>query len=180
LTAAKTNPAKPDRRLAAVCGLFCPACTVFIATSEDPERLKMLAYFTDLPIDDMRCYGCHSDKRNPYSEYCKMMKCAAEKGIEFCFECEQYPCEDLKIFQAALPHRIELWKNLERIKEVGYDKWYREMIDHYSCPKCHTLNSAYDITCRKCGASPGNAYVEQNREEILAQLAKMMPPGSEE
>ena len=173
MTQAKTNPLKPDKQFVAVCGLFCPACTVFIATTEDTERLKVLARITDLPIDDIRCYGCGSDKRNPYSEHCKMMKCAATKGINFCFECDEYPCEDLKLFQAALPHRIELWESLERIKEAGYKKWFAEMVDFYSCHQCNTINSAYDIVCRKCGASPGNSYIDLHKDEILAQLAKM-------
>jgi len=29
--------------MAAVCGLYCEACSWFIATTEDPERLKKLA-----------------------------------------------------------------------------------------------------------------------------------------
>jgi hypothetical protein len=29
----------PDKTLAAVCGLFCPSCAVYIATHEDSERL---------------------------------------------------------------------------------------------------------------------------------------------
>ncbi len=32
-----------DKKVAAVCGLYCEACSWFIATTEDPERLKRLA-----------------------------------------------------------------------------------------------------------------------------------------
>lgn len=95
-----------------------------------------------------------------------MASCAAEKGIDFCGECTEYPCEDLKLFQAQAPHRMELWKNLERIKEAGYEKWYLEMMEHYSCPECSTLNSAYDTACWKCGATPGYAYVSLHKDEI--------------
>ena len=28
------------KRLSAVCGLFCPSCTVFIGTKEDPQRTQ--------------------------------------------------------------------------------------------------------------------------------------------
>jgi hypothetical protein len=174
----KADFSKPDKQFAAVCGLFCPACTIYIGSTEDPERLKTVAQMTNATAENLACHGCHLDKRTVYCESCKMLKCSAEKGIDFCIECKEYPCVELKEFQAGLPHRIELWKSLERIKEIGFEKWYGEMVAHYSCPNCHTINSAYDIACRKCGASPGNAYVAQNREEILAQLAKMMPPGS--
>jgi len=32
-----------DKKYAAVCGLYCEACSWFIATTEEPERLKRLA-----------------------------------------------------------------------------------------------------------------------------------------
>jgi len=79
----------------------------------------------------------------------------------------------LKTFQAQLPHRIELWKSLERIKEAGYETWYAEMIEHYSCPECHTLNSAYDLACRRCGSSPSCAYVRLHKDEIAPHITKM-------
>ena len=101
----------PDIRLAAVCGLFCPACTFFIGTKEDPERLKMMAKCLQLPVEELECHGCRSEKLAFYCrKHCKMNKCAAEKGINFCGECPEYPCGELKAFQAEMPHRIELWE----------------------------------------------------------------------
>jgi hypothetical protein len=170
---ARVSPHKPDKRLAAVCGLFCPACRVFIGTREDPERLKSIAERFNIPVEEARCEGCRTETRLPYCKTCRMVTCAAEKGIDFCGECKEYPCEELNKFQAALPHRIELWKNQERIREVGVEKWFEEMLDHYSCPHCQTLNSTYDLTCRKCGADPSCAYVKLHKEEILLQLSKL-------
>ena len=162
----------PDKRLAAVCGLFCPACGVFIGTREDPGRLAKLAQRLGKSIKEMQCNGCRSDRRCFYCESkCTMAKCAATKGVDFCGECAEYPCQDLKAFQAELPHRIELWKSQERIKEVGYEKWYTEMIEHYSCPKCRTINSAYDLKCRTCGEEPSCAYVSRHRKAIEQFLA---------
>jgi hypothetical protein len=168
-----SNGVKPDKRLVAVCGLFCPACGLFIGTIEDPERLKGIAERIQQPLEKVICYGCRSDKRSFFCEHlCIMYKCAAEKGIDFCGACDEYPCESLKEFQAAMPHRIELWQAQERIKEAGYEKWYMEMLEHYSCPACGTINSAYDMACRKCDAAPGNAYVSKHKEEIIQQMSK--------
>lgn len=163
---------KADKKLAAVCGLFCPACSVFIGTKEDPARLNVIAQRVQRPVEELRCNGCRSEKRCFYCESkCIMAKCAAAKGVDFCGACADYPCKELKAFQAAMPHRIELWKSLERIKEVGYEKWYAEMIEHYSCPKCRTLNSAYDLKCRKCGEEPSCGYVTKHWKEIRQFLA---------
>ena len=158
----------PDKRLAAVCGLFCPACTLYIGTNEDPERLKALSKLRRLPADELECHGCRSEKRCFYCrENCKMFRCAAERGIEFCGACAEYPCAELKAFQAEKPHRIELWSSQELIREIGWEKWYERMIEHFSCPECGTLNSAYDIECRKCGTSPGCGYVSLHKDEVI-------------
>ncbi len=169
----KKSSTEPDKRLAAVCGLFCPACTAFIGTREDPERLAAMARRFQRSAEELHCDGCRTAKRCFYCETkCTMAKCAAGKGVDFCGDCPDYPCNDLKTFQAEAPHRIELWRSQERIKEVGYEKWYAEMIEHYSCPACGTINSAYDIACRKCGASPSSAYVRLHKDEIMKHLMK--------
>jgi ribosomal protein L40E len=167
------EPSDIDKKLAAVCGLFCPACHVFIGNREDPERLTAMSKRINRPLEDLRCMGCRSETRSFFCrEICTMAKCAAEKDIEFCGECAVYPCKDLKEFQSLAPHRIELWKNHARIKEAGWETWYAEMIEHYSCPQCHALNSAYDVKCRKCGGEPSCEYVRLHKDEILRHMAK--------
>ena len=164
----------PDKNLAAVCGLFCPACTLFIGTAEnEPQRLKAVADVYHTTPDVWECQGCRSEKRSYFCKNeCKMVDCAKEKGIDFCVECDEYPCHELRIFKELRPHRIELWENQKRIKEVGYAQWYEEMIEHYACPQCRTLNSAYDLKCRSCGAEPSCAYVDQHKNEILFYSSK--------
>lgn len=164
---------KYDRRLAAVCGLFCRACSIYIGSTEEPERLKPIAERFGKKPEEIRCEGCRAEVRFLYCQTCSMYRCASDKGIDFCGECESFPCEDLKEFQKAMPHRIELWKAQEKIKKEGPEAWYAEMVKRYSCPKCGTVNSAYDRRCRKCGASPSCAYVGENAEEISRQLKNM-------
>jgi hypothetical protein len=162
----KDHSGELDMKFAAVCGLYCEACSLFISTTEDPERLKSLAAQLHFSEEESKCYGCRSDKRVPYCENCKMFACAAERGIDFCSECEDYPCDDLKRFQSAMPHRIELWVNLERIMSVGYKQWIKETRENYSCPRCQTINSAYDLKCRKCGEEPSCNYVAKHQQAI--------------
>lgn len=162
-----------DRKLAAVCGLFCPACHVNIATREDPAKLAAMAQRYQRSLDEMQCNGCRSEKRCFYCETkCTMATCAAGKGVEFCGDCAEYPCKDLKEFQSLAPHRIELWKSHARRKEVGLETWYAEKIEHYSCPQCRTINSAYDLKCRKCGNEPSCEYVRLHKQEIEKHLKK--------
>jgi hypothetical protein len=99
-----------------------------------------------------------------------MFACAAGRNVDFCSECEEYPCNDLKKFQSAMPHRIELFDNLERIKSIGYKKWLMEVKENYTCPKCQSINSAYDLKCRKCGEEPSCNYIARHRKTIEQHL----------
>jgi hypothetical protein len=162
-----------DKKLAAVCGLYCNACTLFIATKEDPARLKGLAARYQLSEEAIKCYGCRSIKRGPYCEKCKMFACAAERGIDFCIACAEYPCNDFKKFQSERPHRIELWDDLKRISTIGYKHWLQEIKDNYTCPQCRSINSAYDMKCRICGEEPSCAYVANHKKDIKQFLENL-------
>ncbi|MBI1919626.1 MAG: DUF3795 domain-containing protein [Geobacter sp.] len=162
-----------DKKHAAVCGLYCGACSLYIGTTEDPERLTRLAARFGFSEEAAKCYGCRSEKRFPHCENCKMSACAAGRGIDFCSECAEYPCGHLKEFQTEMPHRIELWDDLERINAVGHDQWLREVRERYSCSRCGTINSAYDLKCRKCGAEPSCGYVARHGEAVARFLAKV-------
>jgi hypothetical protein len=157
---------RSEKKVAGVCGLYCEACTLFIATKEDPERLKGLAARFQLSEEAIKCYGCRSAKRGPYCEKCKMFACATERGIDFCVECTEYPCDDLKQFQSERPHRIELWEDLERIRATGYEHWLKEINGNYTCPQCRSINSAYDLKCRECGEEPSCDYVGKHKQAI--------------
>jgi hypothetical protein len=161
------------KKLAAVCGLYCEACTLYIATTEDPERMKWMTERFQLSEETMRCYGCRAAKRGPYCQTCKMFACAAERGIDFCVECKDYPCHDLKQFQFERPHRIELWDDLEQIKTKSYKTWLKEIRENYTCSQCQTINSAYDLKCRKCGHEPSCAYVAKHKEAIEQALKNL-------
>lgn len=165
------NSTTPDKERAAVCGLFCPSCTIYIATHEDPLRLKALAERMGLPESELECDGCRSQRLNIFCrKRCKMKACASEKGIEFCGECGEYPCKELIDYQSQMPHRKELWNSLERINEAGWETWYSEMEALYSC-KCGTINSAYDFKCRKCGVEPSCKYVGSYGDDVQKYLS---------
>ena len=165
-----------EKQFAAVCGLFCPGCTLYIASTDDPERLTRLSGMFGLPEEEMRCHGCSSDVRGPVCQNCKFVACAAEKGIEFCAQCTDYPCEELKEFQAAMPHRADLFEDGQRIREAGFGKWFLEVRDKYTCPQCQVVNSAYDLVCRKCGNEPGSSFADRHRDAVekhhMASAAK--------
>lgn len=163
----------PDKSLAAICGLFCPSCTVYIATHEDPERLNILAQRFGLPPEELMCDGCRAERRSFYCRgRCQMSKCASEKGVDFCGACAEFPCDILKEFQTQMPHRIELWDSFNRINEAGWETWFCEQEKDYTCA-CGAVNSAYDFECRKCGADPSCNYVKKHKAVIEKNSERM-------
>lgn len=163
----KEKHLKPDKSFAAICGLYCVACKSYLDTMENPESLEKRARAAGRPVEDLRCLGCRSDTLNYFCrEHCYMKSCAAQKQIDFCVECPEYPCAELKAFQEARPHRLELWESQARIAEAGYETWSTEMLEHYTCPSCDAINSAYDAVCCDCGREPSCAYVEEHAGEM--------------
>ncbi len=161
---------KEQKAIAAVCGLYCGACSAYIATKEDPARLTQLAGMFGCSEEDVKCHGCRGDIRGSYCSQCRMVQCAEERGIDFCSQCSEYPCDVIKEFQAQAPHRNELWEDLARIREVGYEKWLEEVKEKYTCSDCGTVNSAYDLVCRKCGADPSSEYTKKHKDSIISAL----------
>ena len=91
-----------------------------------------------------------------------MRACAREKGLEFCSECPDYPCETLSSFRNdAAPHHSTIFKNLERIKEIGPEEWLEEQKRRWSCPECGTRFGWYSEKCSDCGAESYNAVSEE-------------------
>jgi hypothetical protein len=166
------NTPTPPVLMTAVCGLFCSACAAYIGTHEDPARLERLGASFGVSAEDMLCDGCRTERRLFYCRDCFMDRCAAERGYSSCGECPDCPCPELEAFIEERPHRADIRRDLARVAEIGVDAWASETVGRYSCPDCGTVNSAYDLQCRKCGRDPSCAYVEEHRAVIIAQLGK--------
>ena len=168
----KSGDAPAVAATAAVCGLYCDACSIYIGSHEDPKRLALFASRMGWSVEDAYCDGCRAERRTPYCRACTMYACALGRGLDFCSECADFPCAELEDFQRERPHRIELYDCLARIGEVGVGAWMEEARQRYACPSCSTLNSAYDLKCRHCGYEPANAYVAAHRAAIVERLSQ--------
>lgn len=157
---------------AAICGLFCESCSLYIGTTQDPQRLEFLASKYNKPIEEMKCTGCRTENLSFYCKTCEMKTCIKEKNLTFCSECDEYPCQILIEFQKQLPHRLELFESLDYIRDNGVDKWVENMRANYSCVECGTINSPYEFNCRSCGHTPSSEFVKRNREQIVEMLNK--------
>jgi hypothetical protein len=164
-----SSPPRPSA-VAAVCGLYCASCTFYIGSQEDPNRLAELAARQGRTVEDVSCDGCRAERRSFYCQTCGLTSCAEERGLGFCSQCADFPCAELIEFESKYPHRIGLRRSLETIRDRGWQAWEAEMRALYACPACGVTNSAYDLSCRACGHSPGSRFVGENAEAVRSFL----------
>ncbi|NDP28471.1 MAG: DUF3795 domain-containing protein [Flavobacterium sp.] len=168
------NNAVSNTELAAVCGLYCGSCGIFLATQEnDSEKILQYAIVLNQTIDETLCDGCGAKRKSFHcSKMCTFIDCKLKKGVVSCVECEDFPCKSLIEFKSKMPHRIEIIQSQNRMKEIGIENWIIEMQAYFSCPDCKTMNSAYEITCRNCGETPSCTFVSEHKDLIEQYLSE--------
>jgi len=121
------------RLLVGYCGIYCGLCekrgriperaaslleamrkAEYGAPAQTWESLEKMAQ----PASDM-C--CRTGKCG--APFCALRKCVRAKGLEVCPQCEQYPCERVRLFGTSEPL---LLADGHRIRERGLDSWIEE------------------------------------------------------
>jgi len=94
-------------KMIAYCGLVCTNYPTYLATqaNDDIARQKTAELYAkkfgfELNPEDINCDGCFSvgGKLIGYCHSCKIRKCAKDKVVANCAECDEHPCEKLKQF----------------------------------------------------------------------------------
>ncbi len=108
------------------CGLDCKSCDAYIATIHDDQSLrektaKLWSALNNAPIlpEHINCEGCRmKGKKTVFCEHlCVIRKCAAEKGVVTCKDCDQFSsCSNLK---AILLNNPSAKENLIGLDTVG-------------------------------------------------------------
>jgi len=133
------------------CGLYCGACEVLHANMENRLDEKSSEWGVD-PAQ-MRCHGCKSDVLSIYCRDCELRTCAESKGLDYCYECEEFPCQRLENFNHdKVPHHVMVIINQKVLAERGPEQWLEDQKIRWSCTVCGETFSWYQKTCSKCGS----------------------------
>jgi len=100
---------------------------------EDLEKRSMILEEFGIPVKQAVCEGCRNEKGEirHNSTRCSVYPYPENKGVKFCFECEDFPCDHLHPYadQAEVKaHNLKVF-NLCLIKKMGLDEWARKAID---------------------------------------------------
>ena len=116
------------RQLTAPCGLDCFHCEIFEDNITE-EMKRMFASKMGKDPEEVACRGCQAEKGCRHlGQPCATLECVDEKGLEFCFECGEFPCVKLQPSREGadrFPHNFKVF-NLCRMKAVGVDRWAEE------------------------------------------------------
>lgn len=85
-----------------------------------PDFKELLSYFAAAD-----CKGCRNENCKIFKD-CKVRECFEKKGVDFCFQCSDFPCDNTG-FDAHLQKRYIALNN--RMKEIGIEKFYEEVKD---------------------------------------------------
>ena len=114
--------------MTAPCGLDCFNCPVYLAADNRELRAKISAG-SGVPAEKVVCRGCREEGGTiPFlgmAEPCSVYKCTAQRGIAFCCDCPDFPCDNLHPYAdraSEVPHNTKVF-NLCLIKRMGLQAW---------------------------------------------------------
>jgi hypothetical protein len=119
---------KDDRLvLVAPCGIDCGLCSLNMC-KEDPALMERLVS-RGIQREKLPCAGCRNIAGDcpVIIEKCETYSCVRKKGVDFCFECDDFPCS--KLCPAAeradvLPHNLKTF-NLCTIGRIGVEDFVK-------------------------------------------------------
>lgn len=132
------------------CGLYCGVCAILIADRDNNAKFKeKLASIYKVPVEDLSCDGCKSNKVFKYCRVCPIKSCTTKKNYEGCHQCDDFPCEHINNFIMPVGKKVML-RAIPRWREIGTENWIAEEEQRYACPHCGYALFRGAKRCRNC------------------------------
>lgn len=119
------------KQMTAPCGRDCFNCLLYLAR-ENQQIRRFMANKFNIAEELADCEGCRNIEGKcklfdsmGFSDTCKTYKCSMEKKVDFCYECNDFPCDLLHPLADRadlLPHNLKVY-NLCMIKKMGVEEW---------------------------------------------------------
>ena len=88
--------------------------------SKYPDFKEMLSHFANA-----ECKGCRNDECKLFQS-CKVKQCSRDHSIDFCFQCEEFPCSKHGFDE----HLEKRWITIQnKMMESGVENYYNEIKD---------------------------------------------------
>jgi hypothetical protein len=116
------------QQMTSPCGLDCFNCPMCLA-NEDMNLRAKISEKLNLSLDKTKCVGCRNAQGaisfQGDTKPCAVFRCTSEKGIAYCYECAEFPCDYLHPYADQASFRQHNTKpfNLCLIKKMGIEQW---------------------------------------------------------
>ncbi len=120
--------------LIAPCGMNCGLCVAYIR-------------------DTNPCPGCDDvSSYQPKTRATCRIKYCEEPRLEFCFECQQFPCPRIRQLDKRYrtKYGMSMIENLESIRELGLENFISREKNRWQCPACGGLICVHRESCVYC------------------------------
>ena len=128
-----------DETLIAPCGMNCGICISYFGYAVNGRKRKH------------PCSGCRvRDKQCAFlKKQCRML---SDKAVGFCFECVDFPCENLDKLDKRYreKYNMSMIENLEYINKNGIGKFLENEKIRWRCPKCGGVVCVHNKRCYSC------------------------------
>ena len=138
--------------LIAPCGMNCRICVAFFGYTMNGKKRKH------------QCSGCRPRGWVRHINGPKTLnrtKCAfikkhceklATKQIEYCFECIDFPCENLKNLDKRYRDKygMSAIENLKYIQKKGINQFLKNEQERWKCPTCSGVICVHNKKCYTC------------------------------
>jgi len=128
-----------SEKLVAPCGMNCGLCVSYFGYTVKGKKSKN------------PCSGCRSRDKQ-----CAFLKAGCEKlakkKVEYCFECDNFPCKDLQDIDAKYRKKYEMSmiENLKNIEARGIENFLEMQEKKYKCPECDGTICVHTGKCYNC------------------------------
>jgi len=163
-TLTKTIPVDLEGREIATASVEYDFLRPHVLCANEEDRVAEQAAEWKTQAEEITCHGCKSDVLSGYCRSCEIKACAVEKGLEFCVDCAEYPCDRLIAFRDdEWPHHSVVTRNSEELGRIGLERWLEAQAQRWRCSACGQRTSWYDETCSACGVNVVSSRDEEKQ-----------------
>lgn len=109
----------------AACGLDCVQCDIRQARDDPALAQEIIEWFkreldVEVKREDLRCDWCKGDRANHWSPECWILECCVDdKGLEFCYQCGDFPCQKLSDWAKKSQKYHDAFERLWKMSATG-------------------------------------------------------------
>ena len=129
-------PDKIDYNMLATCGVLCLACGAHL-------RNKCQCPGCRAPIETISRKSCAK---------CAKKECAFERGIQWCFECDRFPCSRIRNLAQRYQQNydVDLVQNGMDAKQ-DMTAFLQAQMGRFTCKSCGGIIDQHHRRCSDCG-----------------------------